>query len=779
MLARLTVIVVLIFLSGELFAQKQANNWYFGHEAGLTFNSGQAEALTNGKLTSIEGSAVMSDANGSLLFYTNSQTIWNKNHTVMAGGADIDGNESAVQSAVIVPLPGSTSKYYIFTNGYNGQYSFNYSVVDMQLDGGLGGVVTAQKNIRLSGEGTESVAATKHCNNQDYWIITRVSNDQLTFDARLLCASGISRTVTSTFNIPTHEYDDVAYVKFSVDGKLMAAVSFATDAYIFDFNKSNGKLTLKHSIPTLSAFHETNYTAAFSPDNTKLYLSSWENDPFPASNNCNIEQYDLTAADVPASRVILNTVDLSFGSPNGYGFTGNMQLGPDQKIYVSRWKQSGDRVHPDTYYTLDSLDVIQNPNAKGIAANYKRNHVWLKGKPTMIGLPNFVESYFDQSPQAPFYITAEFSSDQVCFGQPTTFSDLSTSSCEIDSWEWNFGDPGSGAANTSTLKNPTHVFTQPGIHNVTLKVSSGCRSGILIRPVDVNTFSINLGPDVELCGDGKLVLQTSTPFDFFWQDGSTDPMLVVETSGIYWLEAHDGLCHFRDSVVVTFRDVPVFSLGNDTTLCEGKTMLLNPGIQEEAYHWSDGSDSPTLLANAPGIYWLEVGTQTCYYRDSIEVSVMMLPKLTLPSDTTLCLGGLLELDIRHPEMSFQWSHGPTSGNVLISEAGVYEVQFGVNDPVCYRSLSIDVIPVECLDDIFIPNIITPMIADNKNDTFTIDGAGPVQFHLVIYNRYGKEVAEFANYQHNWQAEGLPSGVYYYQLTSLFGRQFKGWVMVVK
>ncbi|MBC7886309.1 MAG: PKD domain-containing protein [Ferruginibacter sp.] len=35
-------------------------------------------------------------------------------------------------------------------------------------------------------------------------------------------------------------------------------------------------------------------------------------------------------------------------------------------------------------------------------------------------------------------------------------------------WQWNFGDPGSGAANTSTLKNPKHKFSSPGTFNVTL-----------------------------------------------------------------------------------------------------------------------------------------------------------------------------------------------------------------------------------------------------------------------------------------------------------------------
>jgi PKD repeat protein len=35
---------------------------------------------------------------------------------------------------------------------------------------------------------------------------------------------------------------------------------------------------------------------------------------------------------------------------------------------------------------------------------------------------------------------------------------------------WNFGDPGSGSANTSTLENPTHTFTTPGDYTVTLLI---------------------------------------------------------------------------------------------------------------------------------------------------------------------------------------------------------------------------------------------------------------------------------------------------------------------
>jgi len=41
----------------------------------------------------------------------------------------------------------------------------------------------------------------------------------------------------------------------------------------------------------------------------------------------------------------------------------------------------------------------------------------------------------------------------------------------IVGWSWNFGDPGSGAENTSTEENPSHAFTAPGAYTVTLTVT--------------------------------------------------------------------------------------------------------------------------------------------------------------------------------------------------------------------------------------------------------------------------------------------------------------------
>jgi photosystem II stability/assembly factor-like uncharacterized protein len=55
-------------------------------------------------------------------------------------------------------------------------------------------------------------------------------------------------------------------------------------------------------------------------------------------------------------------------------------------------------------------------------------------------------------------------------GQSVLFVDISRN--RPTAWAWNFGDPSSGASNTSTSKNPRHTFASPGAYTVTLTATN-------------------------------------------------------------------------------------------------------------------------------------------------------------------------------------------------------------------------------------------------------------------------------------------------------------------
>ncbi|HKC67562.1 MAG TPA: hypothetical protein VKG26_04985, partial [Bacteroidia bacterium] len=132
-------IIYILFLPFLCVAQKQGNIWYFGNHAGIDFNSGSPVPLSNGQTyspdgTPIEGTSVISDNTGALLFYTNGMKIWNRNQQVMPNGNNLLGNFSSSQAALIVPKPGSSRYFYVFTTDDfsedNLQYGFRYTVVD-------------------------------------------------------------------------------------------------------------------------------------------------------------------------------------------------------------------------------------------------------------------------------------------------------------------------------------------------------------------------------------------------------------------------------------------------------------------------------------------------------------------------------------------------------------------------------------------------------------------------------------------------------------------------
>ena len=57
---------------------QQANNWYFGNKAGLSFSSNPPLALANGALNTPEGCASISNDTGRLQFYTDGVSVWNR-----------------------------------------------------------------------------------------------------------------------------------------------------------------------------------------------------------------------------------------------------------------------------------------------------------------------------------------------------------------------------------------------------------------------------------------------------------------------------------------------------------------------------------------------------------------------------------------------------------------------------------------------------------------------------------------------------------------------------
>jgi WD40 repeat protein len=375
-------ILIFTFLVSSLFgfAQKQANIWYFGNRAGLDFNQVPPQPLNNGRANSTEGTSVISDNNGRLLFYTNGVVIVNRQHLQMKNGAALAGDPSSTNNAVIVPLPGNDSIYYVFTVGAAKQATqqFQYNIVNMKGDGGLGEVVAAGMNLLIEDKIFEKLAAVRHCNNKDTWIVVHKWNSD-EYHSYLLTKTGLSNTpVISHTGLVTggDELNALGTLKFSANGtKFAAAHALQNDVVeIMDFDNTTGIFSNPIVIhPDITSITLGVYGAEFSPDGRLLYVSSSDYE----TEISNLYQFDITsnnAAAIAASRQIIHQ--------NADYYTGALQSGPDLKIYVAMFNDT-------------SLSVIENPDVYGPGCNFNYNKIYMGTNSIQFGLPTFMQSYFD------------------------------------------------------------------------------------------------------------------------------------------------------------------------------------------------------------------------------------------------------------------------------------------------------------------------------------------------------------------------------------------------
>jgi len=428
-------------------AQKETNSWYFGENAGLDFNSGIPTALTNGALNTREGCAAISDKNGNLLFYTDGVTVYNKNHGVMLNGTGLKGHSSSTHSAIIVPKPANTAIYYILTvdelAGVNG---LQYTEVDMSLDGGLGGV-TSNKNKLLLSQATEKITAIKSSIAEEYWVISHKWNSN-EFVAYKISGSGVHPSpvisAVGSYIGGTETTKAIGSIKMAPDGTKLAVANGRglAEVQLFDFDAATGIVSNPSTLMDLdNETYQTPYGIEFSPNSKVLYVSV---------HNEGIYQYNLEAGSETA---IVNSKQKINAEVKVYGA---LQLATNGKIYVA--------VEYSTF-----LDVINKPNELGVGAAYQNNGVELGGKRARLGLPPFIQSYFNISIQV----------ENLCYGNPTSFSLLDT----VDSVTWDFGDPDTGLNNTATILSPTHLFSKPGSFEVTATAKVGTETATTIVKV--------------------------------------------------------------------------------------------------------------------------------------------------------------------------------------------------------------------------------------------------------------------------------------------------------
>lgn len=603
------------------------NQWYFGEFAGIDFTNGSSAITDDNLMFSEEGCATISDVNGVLLFYTNGSTIWNKDHLVMMNGDSIGGDSVSTQSAIIVPFTAETTLFYVFTTEEvygDGAYQTKMAIVDMKKDSARGQVMV--KNVALNGLSTEKLAATSVTGAG--WLMAHEFGSNI-FRSNSINNFGIGENVFS----PIGEVHDITDERLASGTMKFSASSFflgvalprSTGSFVelFDFDNASGTVTNSRLID----MQETDpvYGMAFSNGSTKLYLTT-------LSGTSKLIQYDLDSIHAPTAAADIEAT--KFDEYSGGANYGSLQLGPDGIIYMAVDNAS-------------TIGTIGTPEGDDAGAGFNVSGFDLLTRTSRLGLPNFVQQQAIGGLMQPS-ITIQVG----CFGQLSRFTGTGRDN-SIEEYTWIFGD-GTIIATQDT----THVYAAPGTYNVQLVLRNRCDvDTVLNQQIIISALAETpqIPLDTVIC-DQSITL-SAWPVDragytYLWSTGDTTRSLVISQPAIVTavIFGPDG-CQSETAFSFVADGRPEVDLGADLVYCQGDPPPdLDAGNPGASYIWtidgvaSGNSRTLSVALSSPGTfeYILAVTDPVtmCVGRDTVAITVLELPDITLVSNATSGCGNI-------------------------------------------------------------------------------------------------------------------------------------------
>lgn len=436
---------------------------------------------------------------------------------------------------------------------------------------------------------------------------------------------------------------------------------------------------------------------------------------------------------------------------------------------------------------------------------------------------------------------ANFSLPDVCltdaFAQFIDSSSIADGTENLFTYQWDFGDPSSGALNNSSINDPKHKYNAVGIYNVTQTITSnnGCIS-TLTKPFTVNgaipKADFTVVNSNSLCSDIAVQIQNNSSVDFgkitkveiYWDAANAPSLFDIDndpapnklyshlystfqspankTYQIKFRSFSGGSCVDEITKSITINATPKVQFSSIPDVCYNAVPFIITQASETGGVAGTGVYSGPGITSGSNIFDPEVageGTHLIRYTftsnsgcvDFKEQSITVYPvvKVDAGPDRTVLEGGTITLEpvVTGNAQQYLW----TPNNYLNNNTIKNPVVTGVEDIIYTLSVTgdggcifSDQMAVKILKFPKIPNTFTPN-NDGINDTWVIQNLSDYPgAHIQVFNRYGQLVFESKGYSKPWDGtmngKSLPFGTYYYVIEPGNGRKpITGYVTLIK
>ncbi|MGN6539476.1 MAG: PKD domain-containing protein [Ginsengibacter sp.] len=276
----------------------------------------------------------------------------------------------------------------------------------------------------------------------------------------------------------------------------------------------------------------------------------------------------------------------------------------------------------------------------------------------------------------------------MCDSFTVAFQNDNTSSLN-QNFYWDFGDPKSGPNNISTLKHPSHQFTDTGVFVYKLVINRGQQCS------DSATQIVKIYPGIYplFSADGQCINsnilftdKSSTLYgninSWSWNFGdpasnsdtskNKNPSYIYTNPGTYPVQltvsnTQGCIKTFTNSVVI--KTQPDFSLNNDTVMCNLDTLQLTAKGQGTVSWTPDyninnsHSFTPLVSPKRPTVYYATLSeSRGCIATDSVFVNVVSKVSLNIRADTSICLTDTASINPVSDALHYFWSPAESMPN---------------------------------------------------------------------------------------------------------------------
>lgn len=363
-----------------------------------------------------------------------------------------------------------------------------------------------------------------------------------------------------------------------------------------------------------------------------------------------------------------------------------------------------------------------------------------------------------------------------CSTLKVDFNDTTRSDTTIVAWQWDFGDPGSGVSNFSTLQNPSHLYIPLGPKNVQLIVTDtlGCKDTLLkiayITPISpypnyaISDTTICIGQQFSFLNTSTYLWSDTNNLTFKWNFGNTDsstqknPNYTYTANDTGWfnvtMTAIDTVLGC-DSVITKTQAVRVIAnpkagftaTPTDTSCYPAPVYFTDTSISPyiDYWLWNFGDNSTSTLKNPLSVYESPEApdtfdimlivkadttngygcTDTAFYKDYIKVRGPSATMLVEPD--TICKGASATFIIQNQLYlsSFEWDFG--DGSPIIPGTGDTTIHPYQKPGMAYVKLKI--VSGSCnsfIDDsVYVHNVVA--------NVTSVDSIDCVPFNFIFAN----------------------------------------------